>query len=102
MMLMTKELRAALPPLSSTEHESDPIARVKFFTPWSDWTWFGLEFDGEDTFFGLVDGFESELGYFSLTELEEARGPCGLRIERDLYFQPTPLSELQSKTRKTA
>jgi hypothetical protein len=25
--------------------------------------------DGEDTFFGYVDGLEGELGYFSLSEL---------------------------------
>ena len=31
-----------------------------------------------------VDGFEKELGYFSLRELESARGPLGLPIERDL------------------
>ena len=46
-------------------------------------------------FFGLVSGFEVELGYFSLKELEEARGPRGLPIERDLYFQPKTLKELK-------
>jgi hypothetical protein len=43
-------------------------------------------------FFGLVIGFEQELGYFSLSELQHARGPLGLPIERDLHFQPTSLS----------
>ncbi len=37
-------------------------------------------------FFGLVDGFERELGYFSLSELESVHGPYGVGIERDLYF----------------
>jgi hypothetical protein len=45
-----------------------------------------------DTFFGLVDGFEQELGYFSLKELEDTRGPLGLLIERDMHFKPQPLS----------
>lgn len=67
---------------------------VKFFTPWSNWTWYATEFDGEDTFFGLVYGFERELGYFSLRELEKIRGPMGLCIERDLYFTPRKLSEI--------
>lgn len=102
MRLMTKEVKRLLPGLGATEHDADPMARVKYFTPWSNWTWYATEFDGEDTFFGLVEGFESELGYFSLTELEEARGPCGLRIERDLYFKPAPLSQLGRKRGQAA
>jgi hypothetical protein len=48
-------------------------------------------------FFGLVSGFEVELGYFSLSELQGARGPLGLPIERDLHFEPTSLRQLQEK-----
>jgi hypothetical protein len=97
MKLVTEEVRKTMPPLYSTEHEKDPLARLKFFTPWTNWTWYATEFDGEDTLFGLVDGFERELGYFSLSELENVTGPGGLRIERDLYFTPTPLSKLHEK-----
>lgn len=97
MKLLTKDNRRQLPPLRSTETQPDPVARVKFFTPDSNWTWYATEFDGEDTFFGLVEGFERELGYFSLSELEAARGPLGLRIERDRFFRPTPLASLTSK-----
>ena len=67
---------------------------ITFFTPDSSWTWYATEFDGEDTFFGLVVGHETELGYFSLQEMREARGPARLRIERELYFQPKPLSQV--------
>ncbi len=93
MKLLTKELRAKLPPLYSTEKDKDPTAVIKFFTPDSSWTWYATEFDGEDRFFGLVDGFDKELGYFSLSELASARGPLGLPIERDRWFSPKPLSE---------
>lgn len=86
------EIRKKLPPLYTTEHERDPVARAKFFTPWSNWTWYATEFDGLDTFFGLVCGFDKELGYFSLEDLKSARGPGGLYIEVDLYFEPTRLS----------
>jgi len=34
---------------------------VSSFTPDSSWTWYAMEFDGVDTFFGLVNGFEEEL-----------------------------------------
>ncbi len=97
MELLTKELRAKLPPLYANEQVDDPVAVVKFFTPWTDWTWYATEFDGDDTFFGLVQGLEEELGYFSLAELRDVQGPAGLRIERDLYFNPTPLSKLRRK-----
>jgi hypothetical protein len=52
------------------------------------------EFDGEDTFFGLVEGQEKELGYFSLAELSSVRGPMGLAIERDLHWTPKTLAEI--------
>ncbi|MBK9123534.1 MAG: DUF2958 domain-containing protein [Chloroflexi bacterium] len=97
MELLPGELRAILPPLRSTDGKGwEAVAPVKFFTPGSNWTWYPTEYDGEDMFFGLVVGFEAELGYFSLRELEGARGPFGLPLERDLYFDPTPLKVLYS------
>lgn len=99
MKLLTKAILAALPPLYANEKladSDDAIAHVKFFTPWAGWTWYATEFDPKTgRFFGLVDGFEKELGYFMLSELEEIRGPGGLTIERDLYFNPTRIGELR-------
>jgi len=95
MKLLTKKLREKLPPLYAQEKlGSKAVAHVKFFTPDSNWTFWATEFDGKDTFFGLVDGHEKELGYFSLTELESIRGPMGLPIERDLYWQPKTLEQI--------
>jgi hypothetical protein len=87
MMLLTQEIRKAFPEWMSTDGMGDaaPVV-VKFFTPDSSWTWYAVEFDGEDQFFGLVDGHEKELGYFSLSELESVRGPMGMPIERDMHF----------------
>ena len=53
---------------------------------------FGKELDFR--FWGLVEGFEKEYGYFMLSELEEVRGPMGLPIERDLWFKPKTLEEI--------
>ena len=95
MELMTDEVRKLLPPLYSQEAKGgDAIVQVKFFTPDSSWTWLATSFDGKDLFFGLVEGFEKELGYFSLSELRSARGPLGLAIERDLYWRPKTLREI--------
>jgi len=95
MKLLPDEMERSLPPLYSQESLGlGALARVKFFTPDGSWTWFASEYDpSQRLFFGLVVGFEAELGYFSLDELEEARGGLGLPIERDLSFKPKPLSE---------
>ena len=99
--LLDQASREKLPPLYSGEALGlEALALVKFFTPDSDWMWYASEFDQEDTFFGLVSGFEVELGYFLLSELEEARGPRGLPIERDLYFQSQTLGRLMEAHRK--
>ncbi len=97
MVLLTKEVLKKLPPLYSQEEKGlDAVAVVKFFTPDSNWTWYATEFDGEDLFFGLVDGFEKEIGYFRLSELKSVKGTLGLPIERDMYFKPKTLKELMN------
>jgi hypothetical protein len=113
--LLDAESRAKLPPLYSQEEIGlNALAQVKFFTPDSNWTWYASEGspieanrysdapEGEEDFlcFGLVSGFEVEPGYFSLKELEEVRGPLGLPIERDLYFEPRSLQELLNAHRR--
>ena len=94
MQLLTDELREKLPPLYATEGVSDPTVICKFFLPATGWTWYAIEFDGEDVFFGYVVGQYPELGYFSLHELEEVRGPFDLAIERD-HFTAMPLSKVR-------
>lgn len=94
MKLMTKEIERKAPALYSTEKETDPRIVAKYFTPWTNWTWYMTEYDPvERLAFGLVEGFEKELGYFSLAELESVKGPFGLGIERDLHFGEHRLSE---------
>ena len=99
MKLLTKKILKQIPPLYTQEHLGDvAVVYVKFFTPWSNWTWYATEYDPDKRmFFGLVDGQERELGYFSLDELESAKGPFGLLIERDMYFNPTLLGDLAAR-----
>jgi len=85
-----------IPKLYETENEDDSPVIIKLFAPAGSWTWYIIEWNPEDNVcFGLVDGFEEELGYFSLDELSEVRGKLGLRIERDLHFKPRPLSKVR-------
>ena len=97
MKLMTKEIEKKIPPMDSVDSDNPKIA-VKFFDPFSSWTWYVIEGEkiaynrtGDDgkeyhendwLFFGYVKGFENELGYFRLNELQSVG-----RIERDLYFE---------------
>ncbi len=112
--LLTRELEQTLPPIKS----GNIVARVKYFTPRSNWTWYAAEAsaeleDGSEVplsdpraegrvdvmFWGLVFGHEKEYGYWRLSELAEVRGPMGLLIERDLYFDPIPLDQCQDPIR---
>ena len=97
MKLLTQANLKALPAQGSTIGQGmDAIAQVKFFTPDSYWTWYAVEYNPEaKLFYGLVDGHEKEVGYWGLEELEEAKGPFGMKIERDRHFTPTPLSQLK-------
>ena len=102
MELLTPEIREALPLLYANEEQGLAAqALVKFFTPDSNWTWYASEYDPEHRVaFGYVIGFEDELGYFSIEELEEVRGPRGLPIERDEFFKPKSLEEIRKHYRE--
>lgn len=117
--LLDQASRERLPKLYANEAIGlNAVAQVKFFSPSSNWTWYAseasvamndgtyralTEVDSNDPniedviFFGLVDGFELELGYFSLSELESSGGGLQLPIERDRHFTPTTLKALQAK-----
>lgn len=98
MKLLNDELLKILPPLYSTENLKDPLIQCKFFTPDSSWTWYVLEYDKtNEIFFGYVCGFENELGYFSLAELESVTGALNLNIERDISFKPSKLSVIRKE-----
>ncbi|MGH9946434.1 MAG: DUF2958 domain-containing protein [Pyrinomonadaceae bacterium] len=93
--LLNDVLSSRLPKLRSQEDSADPIVYARFFFPASGWAWFVTEGEAqvnELLFFGYVIGFEREWGYFTLRELEEVE-VCGMKIERDLDFEPAPFSK---------
>lgn len=120
MKLITKEIATKLVKAdqaflaSEDGHTSNDVA-VKFFTPWANSTWWivsGTPLDavnGDPDYetetpadwhlFGFVDlGMPecAELGYVLLSELEEIKGPAGLRVERDMHYKGT-LSDVQAR-----
>ena len=102
--LMTKELGDTIPAIyanKDAESYDDVLAPAKLFSPFSNWTWYVTEMDPETgECFGLVQGFETELGYFSLDELAEATVFGGVpAVERDLYWQPKTIGEIRRDSR---
>ena len=104
MKLLTKEIEKQIPELYSREYGcDDPRFVCKFFDPIGSWTWYVLEGekqeDGDWLFYGLVDGLETEWGYFRLSELESiatksrTHRAIGLGIERDRYFSNESVKE---------
>ena len=93
MKLITKEIEKRLnaAPLYSTEGKAEKKVICKFFNPYGAGTWYVFEAekqeDGDWLFFGLVETQCTELGYFTLSQLESVRiGWFGGKIERDKYF----------------
>ena len=102
--LMTKELGDTIPAIGATENVDDydaVLAPAKVFSPYNGWRWYITEWDAETGLcFGLVEGFETEIGYFDLTELAGATvfGTVPA-VERDLYWQPVTIGEIKGRSR---
>lgn len=107
--LLTKDQAAQLLKNGEESQNSDgslnhpPV--VKLFTPDAQCTWLISELDPREPThaFGLCDlgqGYP-ELGYVSLQELETVRGPMGLPVERDNWFEAThPMSVYAEAARR--
>ncbi len=97
MMLITKAINAKLEANYIAQQQTDCggecFPPLKLFNPCGAATWLISErnTDEPDQLFGLCDlGFGSpELGWVSLAELESVKGPLGIGIERDRWFEPT-------------
>jgi len=95
MILLTDEIKKALPALYSTEDIKceDKEIIVRFFNPMGNQSWQIVEGDpiggGDWTLFGLCDlGFGcAEWGYVSLNELESRAKPRKLRLGTSGTYQ---------------
>jgi len=90
--LLTPELRAEFARIGKTQDADDPLVVAKFRCPGTGWTWYAIEFDGDDTFWGFVSGFADEFGDFSLTELEALTGAG--EVERVEDWKPRAISSV--------
>lgn len=102
--LLPDGLEKIIPAVSAGQDvlsDKERLVPVKFFSPYSNWTWYVLEYDPEAReFFGLVCGFEKEFGHFSFDELAGASWMNGKLplIERDCHWNPkTTLAEVKAR-----
>lgn len=107
MGLLPEALKEKLPGLggNSGGKPGDVIVYTRLVDPTSNWRWYILEFDGEDTCYGLVvTGKNALAGHFTLSELKALRyyderfGTVG--VQRDTFFEPLTLEQLMEKEPK--
>lgn len=81
-----------LPDLYEQENVENPIAHAHFVHKASGWHWFVTEGrkeeDGDMLLFGLVNGFEKEIGYFTLDEL------ASVGADFDVDFKPVGIFDI--------
>ncbi len=100
MIQVPKELLDSIPPLGADPETplSETLVYARFFDPASSWQWYVIEFDGGETFFGLIlSRSVAVAGQFTLTELSsiDARpSECGPGIKLDPEFQPITVAKL--------
>lgn len=96
--LMTEEIAKTVPRLYGQDGTEDPTVYAHYFSCVNGWDWWLLEFDGTDEAFGLVEGYDDELGYFSIKEMAELNRQMGFAaVERDEHFSPRPLSTVRGR-----
>lgn len=97
MNLLPNSLREKIPSSDSETHKplKDLIAAVRFFDQTSSWEWYVVEFDQQETFWGVVtSGNLALLGNFTLSELECIESSGEKTVVRDEEFQPKSILEL--------
>ena len=90
MKLFTKKIYDSAQKQYPLGSDMSQMIVAKFFDPRGSWTWYLMNQDptDQDYLWGIVDGFEVEMGSFSLRELDSIG-----YIERDLYFTPITAQE---------
>jgi Protein of unknown function (DUF2958) len=104
MDLLTDEVKALIPALYSTEKDPDPMVPVKFFNAYGGGTWYVVEggvspVTGAYVLYTYVTGLGTdEMGWADPAEMQAIELVPGVTmIERDLYWEPVPLSVVRSR-----
>ena len=69
-------------------------ARARLFSPLNGWSWYLVEADPDGYCFGLVFGWESEWGPWTLQEIAEVNRSIPGAVLYDETFTPTTMDEV--------
>ena len=98
MKLMTKAIQEQAEKQYDLGSDMEQMVVAKFFDAMGSWKWFLMNKDKDDDYcWGIVKGFEVEMGSFSIDELESIKLPFGLGIERDTLFEPMKAKDVWDK-----
>jgi len=104
MQLLSRRLRALLPPLGSQEGHPNPMVHARFFRRGSNQTWLVIEGSSsrdDFVFFGYVTENPGEWRYIALSQLESECGQLRQRVKRDLRFKSQPFKEVLKHHKRT-
>ena len=86
---MTKEIQKQAEKQYPLGADMEQKVVAKYLNPAGKGTWYLMNTEPESDYaWGIVNLFDIEMGSFTISELENIKLPFGLKIERDLYFEP--------------
>ena len=93
MKIITKAIEQAFAKQGYTGNKKSEDIKIvmKLFNPCGAGTWYLYEKEDEDIYWcfaNLGDPINAECGRVSMKELMSLRLPFGLKIERDMHFEP--------------
>ena len=97
MLLLSRELREALPNLLSLRAFRDPIATGRLFLPDCDWEFFafeGAEENNDYILLGIVPTDSPVWQYVLLSDLQRLTGAFGEPVQEDTDFAGRRLQEV--------
>lgn len=93
-----------MPTYDEISDQEDPLVRVKLFHTVGRWTYFAYaltDYSGQLVMTGycvsMLGPDCDEFGDMAVDDLDRDMWPLGLPPERDIHFEPLPLSELMKK-----
>jgi hypothetical protein len=102
MELLPQALRAQIPAFSTTEEEADPIVWARLVNPVSGWRWYLIgiqQLDTDAICYGYIVGWDEDLAYFALSDLDLHAAEVGEPSQLDPTFIPCRLSVAQASER---
>jgi hypothetical protein len=100
--LLPQEVRDRIPQLGMMEGEDDPMVSAKIVNPTSGYHWYLIamqQLDQDAICYGYIVGWDEELTYFNLSDLDLHAAEVGEPNQLDSTFVPCWLSEVQAQER---